>query len=176
MRAPTNPEKFLLGILGLVVLGGGAFFGGSALLDRQRALEHERKILHADQLEAMADLQTKFLWDQRLGWLRAHQPMLGDANDTQAQLLNFLVKGARDHHLEIDEQNLGPIQHGPGGAKVAAEIKLKGSMEALCRWLADLQQPQNFYAVDFFSLKVDPDQKSVVCEVHISRYFREDGS
>ena len=86
-----------------------------------------------------------------------------------------MVKGARDHHLEVQEQNLGDVAHGPAGAKVQAEVRVKGGMEALCRWLADLQQPGNFYAVDLFSLKADQDEKSMVCTLHLSRYFQEGG-
>jgi hypothetical protein len=176
MRPTTRSEQFLLGILGLVLVGGALYFGGSALLDRQQALDHQRRLLHADQLESMADLQMKPLWDSRRAWLRDHQPALTNEGDTSAQVLDFLVKGARDHHLEVETENPGEVRHGPGGARIAAEIKIKGGMEALCRWLADLQQPQNFYAVDFFSLKADPDQKSVICEVHISRFFQEKNS
>jgi hypothetical protein len=176
MRPTTNSEKFLLGLLGLVVVGGALYFGGSALLERQQALDHQRRSLQADQLEAMADLQTQSGWEARRAWLRDHQPALTNEGDAGAEVLNFVVKGARDHHLEVEEQNLGAVQHGPGGTRIGAEIKIKGGMEPLCRWIADLQQPQNFYAVDFFSLKADPDQKSVICELHISRYFRENNS
>jgi hypothetical protein len=176
MRPTTRSEKFLLGILGLVAVGGGLYFGGSALLDRQLALEHQRRLLHADQLEAMVDLQAQPEGEARRSWLRAHQPVLINEGDAGAQVLSFLVKGARDHHLEVETENPGAVQHGPGGVRIGAEIKLKGGMESLCRWLAELQQPQSFYAVDFFSLQADPDQKSVICEVHISRYFQEKNS
>jgi hypothetical protein len=176
MRAVTSSEKVLLGILGLVAFGGALYFGGSVLQDEQRNLDHQRLALRADQMEAMVDLQQQPLWAARQQWIQHHEPKLGEESDAGAQVLNFVVKGARDHHLEIEEQNLGAVQHGPGGAKVNTEVKIKGSMEALSRWLAELQQPENFYAVDFFSLKADPDQKSVVCEVHISRYFRENNS
>ena len=176
MRTPTNSEKFLLGVLALIAVGGAVFFGGSALLDHQRLLERQEKSLHADQLEAMVDLQEEPLWTKRAQWLAAHQPAVGDAGTTQAEMLHVIVQGARDHHLEIADQNLGPLTHGPGGARVSAALKIKGSMEALSRWLAELQQPSQLYAVDSFSLKADADEKSVICELHLSRYYREGGS
>jgi hypothetical protein len=173
MRPTTNSEKFLLGVLGLVVLGGILFFGGKALNQKQQALDLSRASLRADQAEAEVDLQKKYLWMQRRAWIKDHEPAFGEEGDTRAQVLNYVVKGARDHHLEILEQNLGDVQHGPGGARVNVEIKIKGSMEALCRWLAALQKPESFYALSLFSLKADQDQKSMVCTLQIARYFQE---
>jgi hypothetical protein len=173
MRPTSNSERFLLALLGCVVLGGLAFFGYKALDQKQQALNLARASLKADQAEAQVDLQKKDLWMQRQAWIKAHEPAFGDEGDTRAQVLNAVVKGARDHHLEILEQTLGGVQHGPGGARVNAEVKIKGSMEGLCRWLADLQKPESFYAVGLFSLKADQDQKSMVCTLQVARYFRE---
>jgi hypothetical protein len=175
MRPKTNSEKFLLGLLALVIFGGVIFFGYKALGQRQLALNLERASLKADQTEAEVDLQQMPLWAQRQDWIKNHEPLFGEEGDTRAQVLNFVVKGARDHHLEIQDQNLGDVQHGPGGVKVNAEVRVKGSMEGLCRWLAELQKPESFYAVDLFSLKADQDQKSVDCTLRVARYFREGG-
>jgi len=175
MRPTTRSEKFLLGLLGLVVLGGVVFFGAKALIQKQRALELQRAALRADNAEAAVDLQQESLWAERAKWIRDHEPAAVEEGDARAQVLSLVVKGARDHHLEVQEQNLGDVAHGPAGAQVQAEVRVKGGMDALCRWLADLQQPQSFYAVDLFSLKADQDEKSMVCTLHISRYFREGG-
>jgi len=175
MRPTTNSEKFLLGVLGLVILGGMTFFGYKALNQRQQALNLERASLRADNAEALLDLQQVPLWTQRANWIKDNEPQFGDADDTRAQVLNQVVQGARDHHLEIVDQNLGDVQHRTGGAKVNAKITVKGSMEGLSRWLADLQKPASFYAVDLFSLKADADLKSMDCTLRLSRYFREAG-
>jgi hypothetical protein len=175
MRPTTSSEKFLLGVLGCVILGGVVFFGGKALWQKQAALDLEGASLRADNAEARVDLQQEPLSAQRQKWIRDHEPVLGEEGDTRAQVLNFVVKGARDHHLEIQEQNLGEVQHGPAGAKVGSEVRVKGSMEALCRWLAELQKPASFYAIDLCSLKADQDMKSMICTLHVSRYFREGG-
>jgi hypothetical protein len=175
MRPTNSSEKFLLGVLGCVILGGVVFFGGKALRQKQAALDLERASLRADNAEAQVDLQQEPLAAERQKWIRDHEPVFGEEGDTRAQVLNFVVKGARDHQLEIQEQNLGEVQHGAAGAKVGSEVRVKGSMEALCRWQADLQKPESFYAVDSFSLKADQDMKSMVCTLHVSRYFREGG-
>jgi hypothetical protein len=173
MRPTTNTEKILLVVLALVLLGGASFFGYKALDQKQQALELQRSSVRADNAEAMVELQQAALWKQRAGWIKTNEPPFGDEGDTRAQVLNFVVKGARDHHLEIVDQNLGDVQHASGRVKVNAEVNVKGSMEGLSRWLADLQKPASFYAVDFFSLKADADLKSMDCKLRISRYFRE---
>jgi hypothetical protein len=175
MRPTTNSEKFLLCVLATLILGGLIFFGGKAFNRKEQAINFQRASLRADQAEAMVDLQQKPLWTARANWIKDNEPPLGDEGDTRAQVLNFVVKGARDHHLEILDQNLGDVVHGTGGAKVTAEVKVKGGMEGLCRWLADLQKPASFYAVDLFSLKADADEKSMDCTLRLSRYFKETG-
>ena len=173
MRATRSSEKTLLAVLGLVIFGGVLFFGHKALSQRQQALDLSREGLKADQAEALVDLQSKDLWIQRQRWIQDHEPSMGEEGDTRAQVLNTVVNGARDHHLEILEQDPGDVQHGPGGARVNVSVKVKGSMEGLCRWLAELQKPESFYALSLFSLKADQDEKSMVCTLQIARYFKE---
>ena len=52
MRPMTKSEKFLLGVLGLIVLGAALFYGGRALRQKQAALDLQRASLHADQSDA----------------------------------------------------------------------------------------------------------------------------
>ena len=175
MRPTTNSENFLLSVLGLVLVSGALFFGGKALNQRERSVDLEKASLRADNAEAAVDLQQEAAWAERKQWILDHEPAALEPGDASAQVLSYVVKGARDHELEVQEQNLGAVQHGPAGEKVESEVRVKGSMEGLCRWLAELQKPETFYAVDLFSLKADQDEKSMVCTLHISRYFREGG-
>jgi hypothetical protein len=56
--------------------------------------------------------------------------------------------------------------------RVNVSVKVKGSMEALVKWLTALEKPEQFYAISSFSLKADQDQKSMVCTLQIARYFK----
>jgi hypothetical protein len=173
MRPLTKNEKILLPVLALVVFGGINFFGYKWLAQRQGALALQEPVLRAQQTASEAELEQAPLWQERRQWLEAHEPALGDEGDTKAQVLATLLKGARDHHLDILEQTINDTTHGPGGARVNVAVRVKGSMEGLARWLAELQQPQDFYAVTLFSLKADEDQKSMVCALEIARFFKE---
>lgn len=168
----TKNEKILLTILLLIIFLGGNFYGYQWLAKKQASLELSYAELKADKAEALVDLQNVALWKQRKAWVAEHQPPLGDEGDAKAQVLEYVQSGARSHKLEILEQTLHESQQGPSGTRVNVELKVKGSMEALCQWLSDLQKPANFYAVSSISLNADQDQKSMVCEVQLARYFK----
>ncbi len=174
MRALTKNEKFLLLILAAIVFAGGNFFGYRWLSQRQSSLQLADAQLRADQAEAKVDLRESDLWAQRKAWVRDHEQPLGDEGDAKARVLAYVVKGARDDNkLEIMAQSVNDVQHGAAGTCINVSLKVKGSMQGLCKWLTDLQKPDQFYAISSFSLKADQDQKSMVCTLQIARYFKE---
>jgi hypothetical protein len=173
VRPLTKNEKVLLTVLILLVFVGGNITAYRWFQSVQTALDTQYSNLRTNQLEAENDLKRQDIWAARKAWLKEREPSLGDEGSSKAQVLEVVLKGARDNKLEIVEQNLDETQHGAGGARITVDLKVKGSMESLCRWLTDLQRPENFYAVLSFSLKADQDQKSMVCSVQIARYFQE---
>ena len=172
MRPRTKSEMVLLGILVLILFGGGNFYGYQWLSQKQAAMELTYAQLRADKAEAEVDLLKQDVWAQRKAWIQEHEPALGEEGDAKAAVLQSVLKGARDNKLEILEQSLNDPQHGSAGTQVGVSIKIKGSMQGLCQWLADLQKPDSFYAVTLLSLKVDQDQKSMIGTLQVARYFK----
>jgi hypothetical protein len=168
----TRNEKILVVLLLLIVLGAGNYYGFQWLSHQRQALDIHYAELRADKAEAQVDLQKQALWAERKNWIEKHQPVLTDEGDARAQVLGAVLKGARDQHLEILEQTLNEVQHGPAGTRVNVAVKVKGTMQSLCAWLTSLQQPESFYAVSQLSLKADEDQKSMVCTLQLARYFK----
>lgn len=173
MKPLSANERFLLLILGVLLFGSLNFIGYRWLSQKQAKLNLHYAELRADKADAQVDLQSLDLWTQRKQWLTEHQPSMGDEGDAKAQLLQFVLKGARDHQLEILEQSLNDVKKTSAGPCVTVSVKVKGSMEGLCRWLAEVQIPQDFYAITSFSLKADQDQKSMICSLQVTRYFKE---
>ena len=171
MRVTKN-ERTLLLALAAIVFAGGNYYGYLWLSQRQSNLQRTYAELRADQAEAKVDLQESDLWAQRKAWVNDHEPPLGDEGDAKAAVLEYALKGARENKLEILEQSLKDVQHGAGGACVNVSVKVKGPMQNLCKWLTDLQKPDQFYAISKFSLMADQDQKSMVCTLQIARYFK----
>jgi hypothetical protein len=163
----------LFSILAAILFVGGNYAGYSWLSQKQSGLERAYEKLRGDQIDANADLKQSDLWAQRKAWIHDHEPALGDEGETKGKVLAYVLKGARDNKLEIMEQSLNAVQHGAAGTRINVSVKVKGSMQDLVKWLADLQKPDQFYALSFFSLKADEDQKSMVCTLQIARYFKE---
>jgi len=169
----TKNEKLLLWALIAVVFGIGNYIGYGWFAKKQSSLHLSYLQLQADQAEAKVDLQETDLWKQRKDWVHDHEPALGDEGDAKAQVLENVLKGARDNKLEIMNQSLNDVQRGAAGARVNVTVKVKGSMEGLCKWLTDLEKPDQFYAISSFSLQADQDQKSMVCALQVARYFKD---
>jgi len=164
----------LLALLGTILFVGGNFYGYQWFSDQQYRLHRTYLELRADQAEAEVDLQKADDWSRRAEWVHEHEPVLHDEAVTKDQILEYAVKGARDNKLEITDQGLmEKIQRGPAGAQVGINLKVKGSMENLARFLTNLQKPNQFYSVSSFSLILDQDQKSFNCSLQLIRYFRE---
>jgi len=169
----TRNEKILLAILAAILFLGGNYYAYLWLSRQQARLDDTCRQLQADKREAEVDLRDKDLWAQRQAWLLENQPVMGEEGDTKAQILKVVSDGIRQNKLEKLDQGLGSdIEHGPAGAKVSVTVKVKGSTEGICRWLADLQKPANFYAVTISALQADDDMKSMTCSLQITRYFK----
>ena len=173
MRPRTKNEKFLLLVLIGIIFAGGNYYGYEWLSHKRSGLELTYAQLRADQAEAEVDLKESDLWAQRKAWIQENEPVLGNEGDAKAQVSQYVSKGAHDHQLEILDQSLNDVERGPAGTRVNVTVKVKGSMEGLCHWLADLQKPASFYAVSSFSLKADQDMKSYICTLQLARYFKE---
>ena len=174
MRPRTKNEKILLlAILVAIVFVCGNYFGYRWLAQKQSSLHLAYLQLQGDQAEAKVDLEQSDLWAQRKAWIRDHEPALGDEGDAKAQVLAYVIKGAHDNKLEIMDQSLNDAQQGAGGTRINVSVKVKGSMQDLCKWLTSIQKPDQFYAISSFSLKADQDQKSMVCTLQIARYFKD---
>ena len=175
VRPLTPNEKFLLTLLGLIAFVGVNFFGYRALSQRQATLSVEQAQLRGDQAEAQVSLQDQGLWQTRRAWVTAHQPVATNEDDAKAQTLQFILAGVRGSGLEVVEQSLSSQSSDPGTLQVEVVLTIKGPMQGLAQWLAGLQDPASFYAVPFLSLKADDDKKSMLCTLHISRYFSRPG-
>ncbi len=171
MGPRTKNEKALLALIALIVLGAGNFFGYQWLSRQQSQLTLAYAQLHADKAEAEADLAKQDMWAERKAWLEKNEPAIGDEGTARAQMQQYVSKGARDNKLEILEQSFDEAQHASPEMQISYTVTIKGPMNGLCHWLADLQKPESFYAVCQFSLKADQDQKSMICKLKLARFF-----
>ena len=172
MRPLTPSEKSLLIILGVIVFGGLNFFGYRTLSQKSFAMQTEAAGLKADQAEARVSLLQKSLWDQRMAWVKQHEPTSTNEGDAKAETLQAVLSAARGNGLKVDDQSLNESLQDANGFRVEISLTLKGPMQSLTKWLSTLQDPANFYGVPYISMKADSEQKTMICSLHIYRYFR----
>ena len=172
MRPLTPNEKFLLGVLLLIVFAGVNFFGYRFLKQKTDTQTLDYAQARADQAEAKVSLLKQSTWEKREGWIKQHEPVATDEGDAKAETLQFVLTAARSRGLQVLEQSLNDTTEDADGFRVEIALTVKGSMQGLTQWLTGLQDPASFYAVPYVSLKADGEQKAMVGTFHIYRFFR----
>jgi hypothetical protein len=144
----------------------------TTLWRKQRELQESVMALRDEQLEAQSLLADKEMWRQRADALDK-QPVLGSAGQANAELLETVTSSARRHSITIVDQGFAE----PGAAhkadfrEIAVKLTVNGSLEAITRWLWEIQQPGKFQAVPSFSMKLDSDPSKIICKLTVARYY-----
>ncbi len=172
-RRPLSKGEFqkLLLFLALLFVVGNLFLAGFA---RRRFEDNAGRLakLRADRAYAQAWLQDRDLWERRAAWLAKNQPKVQDMGQANVALLESLQKLAGQNNLVIAEQNLKDPATAPYYREVSVQLHLSGTLESLCRWMAQVQQPEAFQAATNFSLKSDGDDTTKVrCDLTVARWY-----
>ena len=172
MRALTAKEKkLLIGLLGaLFVLIN--VVGLQAFLNRQNALQGSIARLQGELTESRAVLEEKSIWQERANWLDANQP--GDdttTTDDDAKFYEFVETSAKNAGLTYTRRDAGQRPSEGPLAEVVDSSQVKGKMDALVKWLNELQQPDAFRAIKQISVK-SGEPPEVIAEVEVARWYR----
>ena len=172
MRALTVKEKRLLaGLLGAIFVLLNVV-GLQAFLNRQRALQSSIVRLQGELAEGRAILEEKAVWQERAAWLDANQP--GDdttTTDDDAKFYEFVENSAKNAGLTYTRRDAGQRPSDGAYAEVVDSSQVKGKMEALVKWLDELQQPEAFRAIKQISVK-SGEPPEVIAEVEVARWYR----
>jgi hypothetical protein len=172
LRPLTNSERHKLWLFLGLLLVLGSLFGGQRLLQYQRHLTSEIIRLQADKIYAATWLEQKAYWQERREWLTQNQPQLADPAQGNVLLLETLQKSVKECNLTILEQTLLEPRPEKYYNEAAVQLRLTGSLEAICRWLVTVQKPLEFQALGNCSLKTDTDPNKIKCEVRVARWYR----
>jgi len=172
MRALTAKEKKLL-----IALVGALFVllnvvGLQAFLNRQRALQSSIVQLQSQLIEGRALLEEKAVWQERAAWLDEHQPSDDiTTTDDDARFYEFVESSAKAAGLEYTRRDAGNVPSSGPFAEVFDTSQVKGKMEALVKWLSELQQPKAFRAIKQISIK-SGEPPEMIAEVEVARWYR----
>lgn len=172
MRALTAKEKHLL-----MVLLGALFvlvnvIGLNTYLARLQGLRSAIVKLQGEAVENRATLEEGGVWLERAAWLDANQPADDVATtDDDARFYEFVETSAKNAGLSYQRRDAGTVPHSDVLAEVFDSSQVKGTMEALVKWLVQLQDPAAFRAIKQISIRSgEPPQ--VLAEVTVARWYR----
>jgi hypothetical protein len=173
MRALTAKEQKLLFLLigALFVLLN--IVGLQAFLNRQRLLQSNIAQLRTQLDEHRSILAGKDYWEQRGAWLEANQPVddTGTVED-DTKFTEFVEVSAKNSGLEYTRRGGGPLPARGAIAEVYDASTVKGSMEALVKWLSELQKPKDFRVIKQLRIKCTEKPPDVVCDLEVARWYR----
>ena len=173
MRALTAKEQKLLFLL------VGALFvllnvvGLQAFLNRQRLLQSNIAQLRTQLDEHRSILSGKDYWEERGNWLEANQPV-DDVTTVEddTKFTEFVEVSAKNSGLEYTRRGGGPMPPRGSIAEVYDASTVKGPMEALVKWLSELQKPKEFRVIKQLRIKSTEKPPDVVCDVEVARWYR----
>jgi len=171
LRPSTKGERQKLALfLGLLFVVAN-FFALTAASRHYTAIRAQLEQLRAQLAYNQVWLEDRDLWTQRQRWLTEKQPVLKDTGEANVALIESLQKLAAADNLVIAEQSLKDPRRDAAFQEVSVQLHLVGTLEALCRWLAAVQQPDLFQTVTNFSLKSDEDANKVRCDLTVARWY-----
>lgn len=172
MQESNNRRTFLL----LTVFGTTVFLAANMIgLKSYRQYVAQQNLVLTQLRSEVA--QNRLLMDQRDVWMeRAHQmdahaiPRLESAH-AGAQFLESLRNSAATKGVTIQEQGFGEPGKVNDLETVSVRFKASGSMEAVARWLFDIQKEGAYRAVTELALKSDKEPPQVLCSLQITQTF-----
>ena len=173
MRPLTKRERRLAIMFGVTIFVAANIIGLTVLLRKQGEMHANLDNLRIRQFQADGWLAEKGTWRQRKEWLDKTQPVLKSAGEANAALLESLTSSAAKHSLVIVKQGFAEPdpEHKHPYQEIAVNLTVSGPLEAVTRWLVEIQQPASFQAVPKLSMKVDNDPAKMVCVVTVARYY-----
>ena len=110
--------------------------------------------------------------EQRDSWLQAKQPRLTNADTAGVELLNKVKDLARQHGVLLENPAIKLPDRQPEYVSISVEVETKSSWKPLIAFLHDLQNPEQFIAMESANLKIDDaDQTRMHGRFKIARWF-----
>lgn len=175
MRTLTSKEKKLLGgLLGTLFLLLNVV-GLQAFLNRQKTLNLSISQLETALAASRDVLAQKDYWQERGAWLDENQPTDDVTTiEDDTKFTEFVETSAKNSGLQYTRRGGGPLPLKGSYAEVYDASQVKGTMEQLVKWLAELQQPKAFRAVKQLRIK-SGEPPEVVADLEVARWYRPVG-
>lgn len=108
-------------------------------------------------------------------WLSEHEPDPSTFEDTESELLKFLVQSSSTLGITARDQKLIPLEDsGQKYRRVKIEISANGTEEQIYKWLVAIHQPEDFRAVTQIVMQpVSKDDGLIACTLTAEQWLIE---
>ncbi len=162
IKKMTPRERWLAAIVASIVFFLVNLVLLKLVLVKQAALRSELASTELS-LSALETLSSqKELWTKRDEWLRATQPRLASTEMAGVELLEQVRAAAKTTGVEIVNPSIGVFEKAPYHQGAPITVETKSSWASMIRFLAALQAPANFVAIESADLKTDPDDTTTM--------------
>lgn len=111
-------------------------------------------------------------WEQRDAWLKAKQPRLENPDTAGVQLLNQIKDLAKKHSVLLENPAIRVPERQANYTSISVEVETKSAWKPLISFLHELQNPEQFIAVETANLKIDPaDATQMRGRFRIARWY-----
>lgn len=171
MRTPSASERRLLLIFGATI---AVFLNVLAIKwygNQAQKMAASVRLLEAEQTEHRLLLEEAPHWQARHQWLLAHPPEVYAGRESDSRFTEGIQHRLTETGLVIDSQQLRESERAGTLVTTSLELTVHGGFEPLVRWLNDVQQPGNHFAVENLTLK-RRDDGTMTARLQIRKIFR----
>jgi hypothetical protein len=156
----TNREKKL----GLAVVSIGVLLGSYLLIEffvkESVRLQEERRLKSVELGKRLAYLSERELWEKRASWAKTRQPAMTKPDRAGPDLLVDVRQVASKVGVQVAESNLDKPDSRPQCTAALVNFEVRGSWQALCSFLKEMQEPERFVVFESAQLQVDSADKT----------------
>ena len=120
--------------------------------------ERTRKTVELGRREAY--LQERVLWENRLQWAKSRQPVLVKPDRAGPDLLEAIRQVASRAGVQVDVPTFDKPDSRPHCTAALVNLEVRGSWQALCSFLREMQEPEKFVVFESAQLQVDSADKT----------------
>jgi len=127
--------------------------------------------LKAEEADNASMISLRDVWMERDGVLNAYPVPTLDPSSAGAGFLQALQEGASARGVRVLDQSFGSPGRAQSFDTVTVRLKTAGTMEAVAKWLFDIQREGEYRAITEMTLRSDKEAPNVLCDVQIVQFF-----
>jgi hypothetical protein len=172
MRQLNRNERLLVALLGAAAFLVANLVAMKWIANQTATSRAEIERLKGEATAARTLLKEKPYWTARQDWVEGHLPAPYDEKTSRAQFVQEVQESLKKFQLTTQQQQ--PLETEMNGRLAIAgiEITVDGRLEAIVRWLHEIQQPGSYALVRSFTLRQAEDGNTMQAVVRLGKIFR----